>query len=296
MSDSTLHIQGRTLVPSDLDQIRGLMASHPDWHRTRLSRELCRLWSWRDATGRIKDMACRTMLLKLHRRGVIELPAPRHGDVNHRRGHSFQPVAHETSPIACDLHTLLPISLVVADSGPRAVLWRTLLHCHHYLGFTTRVGKSIAYLATDVHGRPVGAMLFGAAAWKTAGRDAFIGWSADQRRRNLDLVVNNMRLLIPPWIRVPHLASHVLALALRRIDSDWQRKYGHPAALAETFVDTSRFRGTCYKAANWIDVGQTTGRTRNDVHHTIRTPVKAVYVYPLRRDFRRLLTQSPARE
>jgi hypothetical protein len=184
----------------------------------------------------------------------------------------------------------------VADTGPSADLWRTLLHCHHYLGFSTRVGKSIAYLASDRRGRPVGALLFGAAAWKTAGRDEFIGWTAAQRGRNLDLVVNNMRFLIPPWIRVPHLASHVLGLALRRIGADWQRKYGHPAALAETFVDTERFAGTCYRAANWMHVGSTTGRTRNDVRHSIRAPVKDVYVYPLRRDFRRLLTGEPQTE
>jgi hypothetical protein len=296
MSDSTLQIQGRILTPSDLDGIRRLMACNPDWNRTRLSRELCGLWDWRDATGRIKDMACRTMLLKLERRGLVQLPAPRHGDVNHRRGRSFQPVLHDTSPIECDLRTLGPVSLAVADTGPSADLWRTLLHCHHYLGFSTRVGKSIAYLASDCRGRPVGALLFGAAAWKTAGRDGFIGWTAAQRARNLDLVVSNMRFLVPPWIRVPHLASHVLGLALRRIGADWQRKYGHPAALAETFVDTERFAGTCYRAANWMHVGSTTGRTRNDVRHSIRAPVKDVYVCPLRRDFRRLLTGEPQTE
>lgn len=292
MSDCILHIQGRTLTPGDLEMIRELMLSHPDWNRTRLSRELCRLWDWHNANGRIKDMACRTMLLKLHRRGMIELPAPLHGDVNHRRGRSFEPVLHDTSPIHSALGELLPISLTIADRGPSAELWRTLLHRYHYLGFSTRVGKSIAYLAADAHGRPVGALLFGAAAWKTAARDNFIGWSTQQRRHNLDLIANNMRFLIPPWVQVPHLASHLLALVLRRLSADWTRKYGHPLAAAETFVDISRFRGTCYRAANWIYLGETTGRTRNDVHHKISTPVKAVYVFPLRRDFRRVLKQT----
>lgn len=296
MSNPTLHIQGRTLTSADLDRIRELIGNNPGWNRTRLSRELCALWDWRDARGRIKDMACRTMLLKLHRRGVVELPPARHGDVNHRRGRSFQPVLYDTSPVRCGLGALPPVSLIVADTGPEADLWRSLLHCHHYLGFSTRVGKSIAYLARDARGRPVAALLFGAAAWKTAGRDAFIGWSARQRGRNLDLAVNNMRFLIPPWVRVPHLASHVLALALRRIASDWTRKYGHPVVLAETFVDTGRFRGTCYRASNWIRVGETAGRTRNDARHRIRAPVKAVYVYPLRKDFRRILKHGTRKE
>lgn len=289
-------IQGRVVTADDLALIKALISDHPDWHRTRLSRELCTVWQWTDASGRMKDMACRTLLLKLHRRGSIVLPARRGPSVNHRRGQSFQPVLHETTAVTCPLRDLLPIRLVNADAGPDRALWQTLLRLHHYLGFSTRVGKSLCYLAVAAGGRPVACLLFGAAAWKTAGRDAFIGWSPEQRRRNLDLVVNNMRFLIPPWIRVPHLASHVLALALRRIDSDWQRKYGHPAALAETFVDADRFRGTCYRAANWIHVGETTGRTRNDVHHDIRTPVKAVYVYPLRRNFRHLLKQGTEKE
>lgn len=289
-------IQGRVITPADLALIRTLICEHPDWHRTRLSRELCELWQWTDAAGRIKDMACRTLLLKLHRRGSLVLPAPRRAGVNHRRGKSFEPVDHDTVVLSCPLHDLLPVELVHADSGPDRALWQTLIQRYHYLGFSTRVGKSICYLARANTGRPVGCLLFGAAAWKTAGRDEFIGWTAQQRRRNLDLVVNNMRFLIPPWIRVPHLASHILGLALRRIDGDWQRKYGHPAALAETFVDTDRFRGTCYRAANWVHVGDTTGRTRNDVHHSIRASVKAVYVYPLRRNFRRLLKSEPQQE
>ncbi len=286
-----IHIQGRTLTPANLAQIRDLIRAHPDWHRTRLSRELCRLWSWRTPTGQIKDMACRTMLLKLHRRGMIELP-PRQGpSVNHCRGKSFQPVLHDNSPIQCSLSDLGGVSLSTVDAGEKQQLWRTLLHCYHYLGFSTRVGKNICYLATDTSERPVGAMLFGAAAWKVAGRDRFIGWDAQQRSRNLDLVVNNMRFLIPPWVRVPHLASHLLALAAKRLAGDWQYKYGHPVVLLETFVEKDRFCGTCYRAANWIHVGETAGRTRSDVRHEIEAPVKSVYVYPLRRDFRRILNR-----
>jgi hypothetical protein len=290
--DAPLNIQGRVLTPADLDLVRGLISAHPDWHRTRLSRELCAFWNWIDRAGRLKDMACRTMLLKLHRRGLLELPAARGKDVNHCRGRRFQPTPHDTSPLHCSLSDLGEIRLVIADAGSVKQLWRTLLHCHHYLGFSTKVGKSVSYLGVDASDRPVAALLFGAAAWKTAPRDAFIGWNVEQRRNGLELIANNMRFLIPPWVRVPHLASHVLGLAARRVAEDWQVKYGHPVVLLETFVEKARFRGTCYKAANWIYVGDTVGRTRNDAQRDISVPVKAVYALPLRRDFRKHLIRK----
>jgi len=285
-------VQGRRLQPADLAWLRALIAAHPDWHRTQLSRELCRVWAWQDGVGRAKDMAARTMLLKLERRGLLVLPPRRHPSVNHRRGRAFAPVAHDTRPIQGPLRDVLPLTLRCADQGPDRALWQTLLHAYHYLGFTTRVGQSISYLAFDRQARPVAALLFGAAAWKVAGRDRFIGWSAQQRERKLHALANNMRFLIPPWVRVPHLASHVLALSARRLAVDWPRKYGHRLALLETFVERPRFAGTCYRAANWVTVGETTGRTRNDVHRAITRPIKTVMVYPLRADFRRHLQQA----
>ena len=279
-------IQGRSVTAEDVTLVRRLMGEHADWHRTRLSRELCGQWGWVDETGRLKDMACRTLLLKLERRGLIELPRRRALSVNHRRGQGFQPVLHETVPIDGPLGELVPVRLLPADAGPERGLWQTLLHTYHYLGFRTKVGKSLSYLAVDRSGRPLACLLFGAAAWKTADRDRYIGWTAAQRTANLHKVVNNMRFLIPPWVRVPHLASHVLGLALRQLPADWQRRYGHAVVLAETFVDLSRFRGTCYRAANWLEVGQTAGRSRNDVRHRLCVPAKAVYVRPLCRDFR----------
>jgi hypothetical protein len=238
-------------------------------------------------------MACRTLLLKLHRAGLVELPTPQGPSVNHRRGKAFQPVLHDTTPRRCSFSQLGPLRLVIADKAPWLDLWRTLLHGYHYLGFSTRVGKNISYLLLDNEDRPVAALLFGAAAWKLADRDAFVGWTPVQRRENLDLIANNTRFLIPPWIQVPHLASHVLATAARRVSADWLVKYGHGLALLETFVEDGRFQGTCYRAANWIHLGHTTGRTRNDRDHDIQTPVKSVYVYPLRRSFRRELTRNP---
>jgi len=282
-------IQGRLICPADVVQIRQLMTEHSDWNRTRLSRELCGLWRWTDAAGRAKDMACRTLLLKLERRGLVCLPpAPHHG-FNHRRGKSFQPALHDTTPICGPLADLLPVRLRPADSGPEQQLWQTLLSSYHYMGFSTKVGRSLSYLAMDRHGRPVGCLLFGAAAWKTAPRDRFIGWTAAQRQANLHKVVNNMRFLIPPWVTVPHLASHLLGRVVRRLPRDWSDKYAEPIVLAETFVDLSRFRGTCYRAADWVYVGDTRGRSRNDVHHRLDVPVKAVYLRPLCRDFRQQL-------
>ena len=187
------------------------------------------------------------------------------------------------------LRALQPITLIGADRGNEALLWQTLLSQYHYLGFSTQVGQSIRYLAQTSDGRPVACLLFGAAAWKTAPRDAFIGWGATQRERNLSRVVNNMRFLIPPWVHVPHLASHVLAMALHRLPDDWQIKYGFKPVLVETFVEQERFKGTCYKAANWQCVGATTGRTRQDRYAQIKVPIKDIYLYPLCREFKKTL-------
>lgn len=285
-------LQGRVLTPSDVSDIGELIAAHPEWHRTRISRELCRRWQWQDEVGRDKDMACRTLLLKLERRGLLQLPARRGPSVNHRRGRGLEPVLHDTQPILGTLRDLEPVSLHVVDRGPGRELWQTLLHAYHYLSFTTRVGKSLCYLARDCQERPVAALLLGAAAWKVASRDRFIGWSPGQRCRNLHRVANNMRFLIPPWVQVPHLASRVLSLMARRVADDWQQKYGHPIELLETFVEQPRFSGICYRAANWITVGETTGRTRNDTHCSIKSPIKTVMVYPLRPDFRRHLLEA----
>jgi hypothetical protein len=275
-----------------VEGLRALITAHPLWHRTQLSREICRCWQWNDELGRPKDMACRTMLLKLERRGLLQLPPRRGPSVNHRRGRTFEPVLHDTQPIQGTLSELTPLTLCLAERGAERALWQTLLQRYHYLSFTTRVGKSLNYLACDRQGRPVAALLFGASAWKVASRDRFIGWTVEQRCRNLHRSANNMRFLIPPWVRVAHLASHVLALVCRRISQDWQSRYGHGLALLETFVEQPRFAGTCYRAANWIAVGETTGRTRNDMHHAITDPIKRVMLYPLRPDWRHRLMED----
>lgn len=281
-----IRVQGRDLSPDDIKYIKNLIADNPQWHRTRLSGEICAAWEWQDETGRLKDMACRTMLLKLERRGYVTLPLSRHANTNRSRGKSFQPILHDTSELDTDLKALRPITLSNVNRGHQALLWQTLLTQYHYLGFTTCVGQTLRYVAYAGDGRPVACLLFGAAAWKTAPRDAFIGWSREQRERNLSRVVNNMRFLIPPWVNVPHLASHILATALRHLPADWRAKYGFEPALVETFVERNRFKGTCYQAANWQCVGVTSGRTRQDRYTQIKAPVKDIYLYPLCRDFK----------
>lgn len=282
-------VQGQLIGPEHIELITNLIATNPHWHRTRLSKELCIRWNWVDSTNRLKDMACRSLLRKLENRGDIRLPPSRQSANNNFRGKSFQPILHDTKPIEQPLKELQPIVLHRVEKNADYFLWRTLLHYYHYLSFKTRVGKSLSYLAKDRFGRPVGCFLFGAAAWKIAPRDKFIGWTSAQRSRNLEHVVNNMRFLIPPWVKVAHLASHLISLALRQLYSDWQQKYNQPIYLVETFVDSRRFKGICYKAANWIYVGDTKGRSRNDTNNTMIVPIKAVFVFPLRSDFRNQL-------
>jgi len=283
-------IQGRELRTEDIGLIRNLLAEQPEWGRTRLSEELCRRWDWRNAQGRMKDMACRTLLLKLERAGLIRLPKRRGPSSNGLRNHNAPLVVHATDPIRCALRDLRPLSVSVVEPGSQELgLFNCLLGRYHYLGHRNTVGENIRYLARDCVGRPLGCALFGSAAWKCAARDAWIGWDRSARETNLGLLTNNTRFLVLPWVTVPHLASHLLGLIARRIRADWQAKYGHPVHALETFVDCSRFAGTCYRAANWVRLGETQGRTRNDRERCIRVSVKAVYLYPLIKDFRREL-------
>lgn len=282
-------IQGRQLGEADLDFIRGLLTAHPEWNRTRLSCELCAQWNWHNALGRPKDMAARTMLLKLERSGYIQLPARCAPSNNTNRNRHVEPPP-PPQPICAPLFELQPLCVsIVAPGSTDARLFNALLAHEHYLGYRNTVGENLRYLVHDRHNRPVACVLFGSAAWKCADRDLYIGWDQPTRERNLQRLTNNTRFLIPRWVQVPHLASHVLGLITRRIRTDWLAKYGHPVYALETFVDRSRFKGTCYQAANWHRLGETQGRTRNDRKHRIQTSIKDVYLYPLVANFRREL-------
>jgi len=290
-----IRVQGRTLTGDDLRELRALIAQHPDWHRTALSLHLCQLWNWRNAVGQIKDMAARTLLLKLANRGLIDLPPPR--SRTRRPCAQAPPLLQQTSlalssePIEGPLGWLQPIGLELANTRPQRQRVRQWLAQFHYRGFHGAVGENVQYLAKDRHGRELAVMVFGAAAWKVADRDRFIGWSVEQRAKHLGGIANQQRFLILPWVRAPHLASHLLALAAGRLSADWQQRYGHPLWLVESFVEQDRFLGAAYQAADWLCLGQTTGRTRQDRHHQLRTPLKSVWVRPLHPHFRTHLSR-----
>ena len=292
-------LQGRSIAATELEQVRHLLAAHPDWSRRRLSCQLATLWDWRTPTGQLKDMAARTLLLKLEQRGWISLPPRRRVPFN-RMGHKQRPVTELPlfeSPITEPLNALLPLTIteVSRPGATQRDLFEVLLHQHHYLSHRGPVGENLQYLVCDCHARPVACVLFGAAAWQCANRDRFVGWDAPTRSQRLHLLTNNTRFLIPAWVRVRHLASYVLSRIARGLSRHWQNKYGHPIYLLETFVERDRFVGTSYQAANWVRVGQTQGRSRQDradgTWH--RVPIKDVYLCPLHPDFRELLRGTP---
>ncbi len=289
--DRPLVIQGRTVRPEDVVLIRDWLQAHPDSNRTRLSRELCLAWNWRNGAGRLKDMAARVLLLKLEARGHIQLPPRRTASVNQLRNRDFGQIDHDQSPIEGPLEKLQPVRIEpLIETTAEARLFRFLLARYHYLGHRNCLGENLRYLAQDHQGRPLACLLFGAAAWKAAARDQWLGWSSEQRRRRLELVTNNTRFLLLPWVGVRHLTSHLLGQVTARLSADWQRKYGHPIYLVESFVEQARFAGTCYQAAGWIPVGLTTGRTRNDDGLKPRVARKTIYLKALRTDAMRRLT------
>jgi hypothetical protein len=285
-----LTIQGRNLSGQALEELRQWVGANPHWSRRRLSRELATRWDWRNAAGQIKDMAARTLLVKLQQRGLLELPARRQVPTNRMRCGAPPVIIAPTEPIVCALADLQPLSVEEVSGQPAQRAWiRGALAQFHYLGFGGAVGQNVQYLVRDGRHRPLACAVFGAAAWKCQDRDRFIGWSAEQRQRNLGLIANNSRFLILPWAKVAHLGSWILGRVAGRIARDWRAKYGHPVVLLETFVERERFRGTVYRAANWQPVGVTAGRTRQDRHTCIQAAVKDIYVHPLCRGFRERL-------
>lgn len=287
-------IQGREIGSAELTDIRSLIEANPATSRRRLSEALARQWQWYTASGVLKDMAARTLLLKLEERKLITLP-PRRRKPSVRRESPepdlFDGLAAEA--IVTRLSSLLPLPIeVVGPKQPDYRQFQRYLRQYHYLGFRGPVGENIGYLVRSAAGADLACALFGAAAWQCAPRDRWIGWSGEQRARGLALIANNSRFLVLPHVRVPGLANHILARIARRIDADWQERYRHRIHLLETFVQPDRFRGTCYQAANWVRVGQTTGRTRQSQRHRdneVHAPVKDVYLYPLSSDARRQL-------
>ena len=285
-------LQGRPFGPEQLAQVQALVGQNGQWSRYRLSRELARLWDWRTAQGQLKDMAARTLLLKMQEQGWIQLPARRMKSPTRSGQPPRGTVALEQSAVERPLRGLVPLRVHEVSQRGREQARRQLeaaLHCYHYLGYRSRVGQNLQYWVCDHEDHPLACVVFGAPAWQCTVRDQWIGWSHPQRARHLGQIVNNTRFLIFAWVRVAHLASHILSRIARRIGQDWQAKYGQPIWLLETFVDRQRFAGTCYRAANWTWLGQTRGRGRQGPWGRLSTTIKDVYVWPLHRDFRRLL-------
>lgn len=271
-----------------LEQIKQLIEDNPGWSRWRISIRLCELWDWRVPDGPLKDISCRDLLMSLDKAGAITLPAPRPTNFAHERRRPM--LTHDSTPVTAPLQELRPLRVENIGSGAALAEFKSMLAQHHYLGFDRTVGENMKYVVRSKGGAILALLLFGSAAWACHDREAFIGWTPAQRRTRLQLVTNNTRFLIPSWVHVPHLASHALSLVARRITDDWQAKYGHKVVLLETFVERGRFRGTCYQAANWIRVGTTSGRGREDRRHENALPEKDIYMLPLARGWRGLLS------
>ena len=289
-----LVIRGRPVTSQDLDLIRSLVDQYQQQGRTFISRELCRTWNWQQPNGALKDMACRELLRRLDQKGLIHLPAKKI-DVNRRRKrlspHLLSPDIH---PLTGKLKEFLPIELKMVRGSPEEALHNSLVSRYHYLGYGQIVGPHLKYLAY-IQERPIACLSWGAAAWKVSCRDQFIGWSSCIRSKNLFLIINNTRFLILPWIRIPGLASHLLSQNIKVLASDWYRRYQYTPVLLETFVDRERFSGTSYRAANWQAVGRTQGRGKNDRNHQRALPVKEVFLYPLKKEFREILNHGDHR-
>jgi hypothetical protein len=284
-------IQGRTIAPDDLALIQQLLAQSPHASRRQISLQLAARWNWRNPNGQLKDMAARSLLLKLHARSLIALPPrQRWGGRMPRRRLDPQQLLLPSEPIRDSLAALQPLRcLPLQPRQPDAARFAEYLARYHYLGYSGAVGHHLGYLVQDRCGRDLACVLFGAAAWKCQPRDLFVGWTDAQRRQRLVWIANNSRFLILPGVAVAHLASHLLGAVVRRLRADWWHKYAQPLVLVETFVERDRFAGTCYRAANWIHVGTTQGRSRQDRDHCLHVPVKDIYLYPLVRHFRRVL-------
>lgn len=282
-------VQGKKITEKELKEIRELLARHPEWNRTRLSRELSRQWSWRKENGQLKDMACRSLLLKLEERGYVTLPERR--GAKYARKAVMEPVLHSREAIEGSVETVQPVRIKTVLDGYEEALFSYLLYRYHYLGYGGTVGENMKYMVYDGEGRPLSCALFGSAAWSLSPRDQLIGWNPAERKQGLSQIANNMRLLVLPWVRVKNLMSYVLAGIARRISMDWKEKYAHPIYLLESFVDRERYQGACYKAANWQYVGQTTGRSRNG-RADLKVSRKDVYVYPLHKQYATLLRRG----
>lgn len=287
--DLDVKYQGRVATSQDVKFINELIAENPDDSRRALSKKLCQAWNWVQPNGALRDMVCRGFLLCLESAGYIKLP-PRRFTPNNPLANRKRPpkVDIDQRPLCPNLSNIQPLEIRQVRRTSFEKLFNSLIAQHHYLGYCHPVGEHLKYIVF-AEGRPIACLAWSSAPRHIGCRDKFIGWSADIRKKNLHLIVYNSRYLILPWIQVPYLASHLLGRITKVLPVDWERIYNHPICFLETFIDTERFKGTCYKAANWIYLGKTTGRGKNDQTNKPNRSIKAVYGYPLSKDFRKVL-------
>jgi hypothetical protein len=286
---ATHRYRSRDITSEEILFIRKLIRDHPELSRWKLSRQLCEAWPWKQANGALRDMLCRGLLLMLDRAGEIELPPVRRRVRNRLAERERpEPVIPNNLPVSGPLHGITPLEFVQVRRTAEERLFNSLLEQYHYLGYEQPVGEHLKYLVK------AGGQVIACLAWQSAPRhlklrDRYIGWSEEARQRNVHLLAYNTRFLILPWVRVDHLASHILGCMAKRVPNDWQRLYAHPIYWLETFVDTSRFRGTCYRAANWQAIGTTAGRGHRAPTMEQTRPVKQMLGLPLNAKFRELL-------
>jgi hypothetical protein len=291
--ETVFRYRGRLLDREQIGFIRELIGQHPGASRRQLSKRLCEAWDWRQANGGLRDMVCRSMMLELHRAGHIELPPRKFSPPNPlaQRRKPATEVLLDRSPLVCELRELQPVQMRQVRRTAQEAAFNALVERYHYLGYTQPVGEHLKYLVYS-QGRVVACLGWSSAPRHIGVRDRFIGWDALTRRRNLHLMAYNTRFVILPWVRVKHLASHILGRVARRISADWQELYAHPIWYLETFVDRERFGGICYRAANWRCLGQTTGRGKDDQTGRANRSLKDVLGYGLSQDFRRRLCEA----
>lgn len=290
--EALLTYRGKQVTAEEAAFIRQLIEKNPGDSRWVLSRKLCQVWGWRQSNGALRDMVCRGLMLALERTGHIQLPARKMIPLNPlARRKKPAPVAVAPHPFQGPLSQILPLEIQQVRRTPLEALCNSLIDQYHYLGYVQPVGEHLKYLVFAQQ-RPVACLIFSSAPRHIGCRDRFIGWTPPVRRQNLHLLAYQSRFLILPWVRVAHLASHLLGRLSKVLAADWQRLYQHPIYFLETFVDLERFPGTCYKAANWLYLGRTTGRGKDDHTHLPNRSRKAVFGYPLCQDFRHRLCEA----
>lgn len=284
----TWKIRGRQINDEDIVFIHQIVKKHFHRGRKYISRQLCHKWQWYQSSGQTKDRACRDILLFLEKKNLIKLPAPINSAYNEKR--RVKKISLEENFFSATVKKYPELKLQIVNTQQESIFWNRIIHSYHYQGHKLIVGKYLKYIAY-INNNPIACLGWGSAAWSLQGRDKWIGWSKEEKDKNLCRIVNNIRFLILPWVKIKYLASYLLGLSVKRVPLDWHKCYGHPIYLLETFVEKERFTGTCYRAANWIYLGETKGSAKRGSNHDYHGNIKKIFVYPLVKSFRRKLIE-----